>query len=141
MQPLRSIGLFMDSTASRVVTAIVLAASLGLHGEAMGQQPRIGQRVDRQGDEIVVCGERYHTTTPVVLWTDPGGYDAYRLERRFVPLDQANTPPAQKKGQSRGNRFSMRRKGLTEVELEACSRRRLGLAAAAKSRRSVRHPL
>jgi hypothetical protein len=53
-----------------------------------------------------------------VLWSDPGGYDAYRLERRFVPLDQANTPPAQKKGQPRGNRFSLRRKGLTEAELE-----------------------
>jgi hypothetical protein len=84
----------------------------------MGKQPRIGQKLERRGDEIVICGELYHTTVPVVLWTDPGGYDAYRLERRFVPLDQANTPPAQKKGQPRGNRFSLRRKGLTDVELE-----------------------
>jgi N-acetylmuramoyl-L-alanine amidase len=118
MQPLRSMGPFMDSRSSRVVTAVVFAALLGLHNEAIGQQPRTGQRVDRLGDEIMVCGERYHTTAPVVLWTDPGGYDAYRLERRFVPLDQANTPPAQKKGQARGNRFSLRRKGLTDAELE-----------------------
>lgn len=37
----------------------------------------------------MVCGQLFHTGTPVVLWTDPGGYDAYRVERRFVPLDQA----------------------------------------------------
>ena len=28
------------------------------------------------GDEIVVCGERYHIGAPVVLWTDVDGYDA-----------------------------------------------------------------
>lgn len=28
-------------------------------------------------DQIVVCGERFSIGTPVVLWTDPGGYDAY----------------------------------------------------------------
>jgi N-acetyl-anhydromuramyl-L-alanine amidase AmpD len=26
-------------------------------------------------DEIIVCGERFHTGTPIVLWSDPGGYD------------------------------------------------------------------
>ena len=31
----------------------------------------------RRGDEIVVCGQRFHTGTPVVLWTDPGGYNGY----------------------------------------------------------------
>jgi N-acetylmuramoyl-L-alanine amidase len=29
----------------------------------------------RTGDEIVVCGQRFHTGAPVVLWTDKGGYD------------------------------------------------------------------
>jgi hypothetical protein len=38
----------------------------------------------------MVCGRLYHTGAPVVLWTDPGGYDAYRVERRFVPLDKAS---------------------------------------------------
>jgi N-acetylmuramoyl-L-alanine amidase len=108
----------MGTEASGVVMALVFVASLEIHNKAMGQQPTVGQKVQRQGDEILVCGERYHTTAPVVLWTDPGGYDAYRLERRFTPLDQASTPPAQKKGQPRGNRFSLRRKGLTEAELE-----------------------
>src|SRR5690242_2873266 len=43
----------------------------------------------RSGDEIVVCGQYFHTNTPVVLWTDPGGYDAYRVERRFAPFDKS----------------------------------------------------
>ena len=29
------------------------------------------------GEEIVVCGQRFAIGAPVVLWTDPGGYDAY----------------------------------------------------------------
>lgn len=39
----------------------------------------------RVGDEIVVAGHFFHTGTPVVLWMDPGGYDAYRVEKRFAP--------------------------------------------------------
>ncbi len=37
------------------------------------------------GDEIVVAGERFHTGTPVVLWSDPGGYNAYLEHRFFEP--------------------------------------------------------
>ena len=37
-----------------------------------------GQFLQRAGDEIVVCGQLVHTGAPVVLWMDPGGYDAYR---------------------------------------------------------------
>jgi N-acetyl-anhydromuramyl-L-alanine amidase AmpD len=51
---------------------------------------QIGSEVPRRGDEIVVCGRYFHTGAPVVLWTDPGGYDAYRVERRFVPLERAS---------------------------------------------------
>ncbi|MFN3168038.1 MAG: N-acetylmuramoyl-L-alanine amidase [Phycisphaeraceae bacterium] len=39
----------------------------------------------RVGDEIVVAGQFFHTGTPVVLWMDEGGYDAYRVQRRFAP--------------------------------------------------------
>jgi N-acetylmuramoyl-L-alanine amidase len=49
-----------------------------------------GQRLERRGDEIVVCGQYFHTGAPVVLWTDPRGYDAYRTERRFAPWDKAS---------------------------------------------------
>ncbi|MCH7813563.1 MAG: N-acetylmuramoyl-L-alanine amidase [Planctomycetes bacterium] len=44
-----------------------------------------GTRLERLGDEIMVCGQLFHTGVPVVLWTDPGGYDAYRAECKFTP--------------------------------------------------------
>ncbi len=34
------------------------------------------------GEEIVVCGERFSCGAPVVLWSDPGGYDAYDVALR-----------------------------------------------------------
>lgn len=37
----------------------------------------------RYGDEIVAAGERFATGTPVVLWTDPDGYNAYETSRWF----------------------------------------------------------
>src|SRR3954468_12710589 len=33
------------------------------------------QPTTQTGDEIIVCGERFHIGTPVVLWADQGGYD------------------------------------------------------------------
>lgn len=39
----------------------------------------------RKGDEIIVAGRLFHTGTPVVTWLDDGGYDAYRVPRRFGP--------------------------------------------------------
>lgn len=51
----------------------------------------------RRGDEIVVCGRYFHTGAPVVLWTDPGGYDAYRVEPRFAAASadaRSDLPPA-----------------------------------------------
>src|ERR1700722_20755931 len=67
---------------------LVLWTAIG----ASADEPKIkvGDRLPRKGDEIVVCGQLFHTTTPVVLWTDPGGYDAYRVERRFVPFAEAS---------------------------------------------------
>jgi N-acetyl-anhydromuramyl-L-alanine amidase AmpD len=79
--------------------------------------PKVAEPLGRVGDEIMVCGQLYHTTAPVVLWTDPGGYDAYRLERRFVPLDQALTPPREKQGKPPVSRYSLRRHGLSEAEI------------------------
>src|SRR6187551_479485 len=56
----------------------------------VNNRPRTGQMIKRSGDEIMVCGQLVHTGAPVVLWTDPGGYDAYRTERRFVSWDKAS---------------------------------------------------
>jgi len=46
------------------------------------------RRHDSPSDEIVVCGRRYSVGAPVVLWTDPGGYDAYRTEPRFANAER-----------------------------------------------------
>src|SRR5207247_531548 len=32
----------------------------------------------------------FHTGAPVITWMDPGGFDAYRTERRFVPWEKAS---------------------------------------------------
>jgi N-acetyl-anhydromuramyl-L-alanine amidase AmpD len=52
-----------------------------------------GAPLQRLGDEIVVCGQFFHTGAPVVLWTDPGGYDAYRVECRFNPDQRMPSNP------------------------------------------------
>lgn len=57
--------------------------------------PRTAKPLPRRGDEIIVCGQFFHIGTPVVTWLDPGGYDAYRVERRFVPADQADWKSSQ----------------------------------------------
>lgn len=77
-----------------------------------GCHDNVGRELERRGDEIVVCGRMFHTGAPVVLWTDPGGYDAYRTEKRFVPWDRAPwaAPPADKpsEGPTTPNRYSIR---------------------------------
>ncbi len=74
----------------------------------------------RKGDEIVVAGQFFHTGTRVVLWMDPGGYDAYRVERRFSPWDKSDFETSQKevKGLSRPNRYTLREDGLTPEQIE-----------------------
>jgi N-acetylmuramoyl-L-alanine amidase len=81
---------------------------------------KIGTFVPRTGDEIVVCGKYVHTGTPVVLWTDPGGYDAYRVERRFAPIDEAGWAASQEAVPSlrMPNRYDMRKRGLTDEEIQ-----------------------
>jgi N-acetylmuramoyl-L-alanine amidase len=82
--------------------------------------PKPGTLAKRRGDEIMVAGNFIHTGTPVVLWTDPGGYDAYRVERRFSPIDQSSweTSKVAVAALTTPNRYGVRRKGLTPEELE-----------------------
>lgn len=70
----------------------------------------VGEELARTGDEIVVAGRLFHTGTPVVLWMDPGGFDAYRVERRFVPWEQAawEKTVAIKNGPKTPNRYGTR---------------------------------
>lgn len=82
--------------------------------------PRPGAFEPRRGDEIVVAGQFFHTGTPVVLWMDPGGYDAYRVERRFSPIDKSDwAHSTEEVPELRSpNRYNMRRAGLTDEEIE-----------------------
>jgi N-acetyl-anhydromuramyl-L-alanine amidase AmpD len=82
--------------------------------------PRPGAFEPRRGDEIVVAGQFFHTGTPVVLWMDPGGYDAYRVERRFSPIEKSDWAPSIEEvpDLKNPNRFGMRRVGLSDDEIE-----------------------
>jgi N-acetylmuramoyl-L-alanine amidase len=79
-----------------------------------------GSHEKRKGDEIVVAGQFFHTGTPVVLWMDPGGYDAYRVQRRFVPYDEADyeTSRPHLDAPRTPNRYDLRDRNLTPEELE-----------------------
>jgi len=63
-------------------------ALVGMVAVSLGACALPAERIDRRGEEIVVCGQLYSIGTPVVLWTDPGGYDAYRTQKRFAPVEQ-----------------------------------------------------
>jgi N-acetyl-anhydromuramyl-L-alanine amidase AmpD len=111
----------------RLLTPLLLLASLGLascksaNSQSHAPFGAPGTPLTRSGDEIVVCGQLFHTGAPVVLWDDPGGYDAYRTDRRFAPYDKASyeattqeTAAAKKAGKkpdfdiSSPNRYGMR---------------------------------
>jgi N-acetyl-anhydromuramyl-L-alanine amidase AmpD len=82
--------------------------------------PKPGTFAPRKGDEIVVAGQFVHTGTRVVLWMDPHGYDAYRVERRFSPFDKADWRSTQQeaRGLTRPNRYSLRGDNLSTNEIE-----------------------
>ena len=82
--------------------------------------PRPGAFVHRKGDEIIVAGQLVHTGARVVTWMDPGGYDAYRVERRFSPLDESSWEKSKEAVKDLGspNRYSLRRDDLTDEQLE-----------------------
>jgi len=86
-------------------TLIVSITTMLLAIGVWGCHHRPGHEAARIGDEIVVCGRYFHTGgAPVVLWTDPGGYDAYRMEKRFVPWERAAwTPPVATPGANSGS--------------------------------------
>lgn len=79
--------------------------------------PLPGTVSKRIGDEIVVAGQMVHTGARVVLWMDPGGYDAYRVDRRFAPLDKAgwDSSIAENK-QLSPNRYNLRKRAVLSDE-------------------------
>src|SRR5882672_9621665 len=74
----------------------------------------------RKGDEIVVAGQLFHTGTRVITWMDPGGYDGYRVERRFSPLEDSGweKSKAAAKDLVAPNRYGLRQQVLTPAEIE-----------------------
>jgi N-acetylmuramoyl-L-alanine amidase len=97
---------------------LLLALMFSLAGCVTAPKP--GAFLPRQGDEIVVAGHFVHTGTPVVLWMDPGGYDGYRVERRFSPIERSDWEHSHEevKSLSSPNRYNVRRSGLSPEELE-----------------------
>jgi N-acetylmuramoyl-L-alanine amidase len=79
-----------------------------------------GQFEKRKGDEIVAAGKFFHAGTKVVLWMDPGGYDAYRVQRRFAPIEESDWEDSRKAmgPRSAPNRYGTRDQNLTKEELE-----------------------
>lgn len=110
-----ALAMFMNASPSRSVLCLVLFCLV----TGCKTTPRPGALAARQGDEIVVAGQFFHTGTPVVLWMDPGGYDAYRVERRFSPLDKADWKHSQEEAKDLGtpNRYNLRSVGLSDEEL------------------------
>jgi len=81
---------------------------------------RAGERLERSGDEIMVCGQLFHTGTPVVLWTDPGGFDGYRTECRFGAFEQSAWDAASRlnKDLKTPGRFNLRKDTLSPEQIE-----------------------
>ncbi len=88
----------------------VLLVLVALVCGVLGCSVREGTELARVGDEIVVAGRYFHSGTKVVLWTDPGGYDAYRVEKRFTPWEKAGYDAwkADSKGPKSPERFGLR---------------------------------
>ena len=85
---------------------VALLALMALANSSRGAE--VGDELKRTGDEIMVCGQLFHTGAPVVLWTDPGGYDAYRTEKRFAPWDKSAWTPPPQPATGSPNRFGIR---------------------------------
>jgi len=60
-----------------------LLLSLFLAACASSPAPLPGITAPRPGEEFVACGRRFPAGTRVVLWGDPGGFDAYAAPRPF----------------------------------------------------------
>lgn len=66
----------------------VFLAVVLVNDKCISPSHKLGEQL-RTGREIMVCGELYYIGHEVVLWTDPGGYDAYRTEQRFAEFNES----------------------------------------------------
>src|ERR1051326_5972522 len=93
----------------RLLQSVALALTLVMLAGCRTASPRTF--APRKGDEIIVAGRLFHTGTRVVTWMDPGGYDAYRVERRFSPLEESGWEKSKAAVKDLGspNRYGLRR--------------------------------
>ena len=65
-----------------------------------------------------MAGQMFHTGTRVVTWMDPNGYDAYRTERRFAPLEESSFEKTQLVAPAirSPSRYGLRKEGLRSEE-------------------------
>lgn len=96
---------------------MLIALPLATCRAPMKDEHRVGAVSTRVGDEIMIAGQLIHTGAPVVLWFDPGGYDAYRVERRFAPPAESGWDMISNAIGS-PNRYGTRRGGLDDAGLE-----------------------
>ena len=75
---------------------------------AIGDEPKSAQ-AQKPGEVIVAAGQKIAIGTPVILWTDPGGFDAYAPR---TPAERQ--AEGEKKATSPG--FGQRRHHLTEAQ-------------------------
>jgi N-acetylmuramoyl-L-alanine amidase len=102
----------------RLLVALIGMISLASYGSAVLAE-EVGEKLRREGDEIVVCGQLFHTTAPVVLWMDPAGYDAYRVERRFGPIEKSDWETTKEEAKlDSPNRYGIRKDTLSDEQLE-----------------------
>lgn len=102
----------------RLLTLAGLAFALLASSGCFTARPRTF--LPRKGDEIVVAGQLFHTGARVITWMDPHGYDAYRTERRFSPLDESSYEKTKEtvKDIRTPSRYNLRRDALTPEEIE-----------------------
>ncbi|HLS28103.1 MAG TPA: N-acetylmuramoyl-L-alanine amidase [Opitutales bacterium] len=102
------------------LSRLLLGLSLGFLAGGCAISPIPGTQVKRHGDEIVAAGQLFRVGAPVVLWMDPNGYDAYRVERRFSSLEDASWEKSQEQVSylNTPNRYNIRHEKLTAEQLE-----------------------
>ena len=102
---------------------------------------KLAERLERRGDEIMVCGQLYHTTTRVVLWTDRA--DMTRIGSSLGSLSRS--PPTSKAevkaAAAAPTTASDCAEGAVAGRDREGARRRVGPADARAGRGSVRHSL
>ena len=133
--------------AKKIVVAGLRAVSISgmaiLLAAGCSTMPHAGKSEPRTGDEIVAAGQMFHTGTRVVLWMDPGGYDAYRVERRFAPFNKSDwtDTTAEVKTMRSPNRYGLRAGRFDAGANRKSARRRLGFAVAPGRGGPIRHSL